>query len=66
MTVKGKASRRPRPWPGMRVRIRKTSKLFPGKDAVIAYVGNSGVSVYLTDDEFYDCVPLNNDEWETP
>jgi hypothetical protein len=48
----------------MRVRIKLNSKLFPGKEAVVAYIGTGGISVYLVDDDFDECIPLNNDEWE--
>ena len=49
---------------GMKVKIKATSALFPGHMAAIAYIGEGGVSVYLLDSEFDDCIPLNNDEWE--
>ena len=49
---------------GMRIRIKQTSKLFPGKEAVVAYIGTEGISVYLVNDDFDECIPLDNDEWE--
>lgn len=50
---------------GMRVRIKANSGFFPGEEAVVAYVGTEGVSVYLVNEsKFDDCLPLNNDEWE--
>ena len=51
-------------YPCLRVRIKANSKLFPGVKAVVAYVGDGGVSVYLVDHAFDDCVPLDNNEWE--
>lgn len=53
------------PYVGMPVRIKPNARLFAGEEAVVAYIGTDGVSVYLTDSsKFDDCVPLNNDEWE--
>jgi hypothetical protein len=50
---------------GMRVYIKPSSALFPNKEAVIAYVGTDGISVYLINDDVWDsCIPLTNDEWE--
>jgi hypothetical protein len=53
-----------KPHVGMRVRIKANSKLFPGKLAAVAYIGDGGISVYLVDDDFDECIPLDNDEWE--
>jgi hypothetical protein len=53
-----------KPHVGMRIRIKPNSKLFPGKEAVVAYIGTEGVSVYLINHAFDECVPLENDEWE--
>lgn len=49
----------------MRVRIKPNAAFFPGEEAIVAYVGTDGISVYLKDEtKFDDCLPLNNDEWE--
>ena len=53
------------PLVGMRVRIKPNSTLFPGEEAVVAYIGVDGISVYLVNEaKFDECVSLNNDEWE--
>ena len=52
------------PYVGMRIRIKPNSTLFPGKEAAVAYIGTEGISVYLVDSDFDECIPLNNDEWE--
>jgi len=49
---------------GQHVRIKLNAPLFPGTPAVIAYIGTCGVSVYLIDHEFDECVPLEDGEWE--
>jgi len=49
---------------GMRIRIKQNAPFFAGCEAVVAYVGTEGVSAYLVNHAFDDCVPLNNDEWE--
>jgi hypothetical protein len=53
------------PLVGMRVRIKPNATLFPGEEAVVAYIGVDGISVYLVNEvKFDECVSLNNDEWE--
>lgn len=44
--------------------INDDAPLFPGYRAVVAYIGEAGVSVYLRDSTFDECVPLNWDEFE--
>jgi hypothetical protein len=56
---------KPRPRVGQRVLINATSPFFPGKEAIVAYVGDTGISVYLVDDDLPDdCLPLEDSEWE--
>lgn len=50
---------------GMLIRIKENAPYFCGEKARIAYIGEDGISVYLTESKFDDCIPLNNDEWET-
>lgn len=47
-----------------RVRIKADAPLFSGERATVAYVGTSGISVYLGDSKFDDCIPLNDGEYE--
>ncbi len=50
---------------GQRVVINKSAPYFQGHEASIAYVGTGGVSVYLTDSEFDECIPLKYGEFES-
>lgn len=49
---------------GQRVRINEKAPYFVGALASVAYVGSDGISVYLIDSEFDECVKLNLGEWD--
>ena len=49
---------------GKKVKIKQDAPLFGGYTAFIAYIGTDGISAYLEDDKFDDCVPLNFGEFE--
>lgn len=49
---------------GMRVRLTKKAPFFHGKEAVVAYVGTGGVSVYLVDDDFDECIGLYDGQFK--
>lgn len=49
---------------GQTVRINPDAPLFANHKARIAYIGTAGVSVYLTDCDFDECIPLKWDEFE--
>jgi hypothetical protein len=48
---------------GQRIQVRKNAPFFREHFAYIAYIGESGVSVYLEDSSFDDCIPLKWDEF---
>ncbi len=54
----------PLPYFGMLIRIKDNCPFFSGAKATIAYIGDKGISVYLKDNDFDECIPLDNDEWE--
>jgi hypothetical protein len=50
---------------GTLIRIKENCELSfcRGLLARVAYIGVDGISVYLVNSEFDDCIPLKNDEW---
>jgi len=55
------------PYVGQKIIINLKAPYFNGEPAVIAYIGDKGVSVYLSSDaysDFDECIPLNYGEWD--
>lgn len=49
---------------GQLVRINNKSPYFKGKLARVAYVGYKGISVYLEEGDFDECIPLDDGEYD--
>lgn len=50
---------------GQRIRINENSGVgFSGEIGYVAYIGDKGVSVYLADNNFDECIPLNWNEFD--
>ena len=52
------------PFVGQRILILPNAPYFRGAHARIAYIGAHGVSVYLEDHDFDECIKFDNGEWE--
>jgi len=55
---------RARAFVGQKVKLNANAPYFNGKYAGIAYIGTEGVSVYLLDSDFDECLPINWNEYD--
>lgn len=49
---------------GDRVLINDKAPFFKQEEAAIAYIGTEGISVYLINSKFDDCIPLKDGEYD--